>query len=107
MVKLGVKQTNKKVKEKVIQARILAYLLNKGISVDIITSGIYSGKGIADIIGCLPDGRYLAIEVKTPNKDATDLQDLWLKEKRKNNAITMVAHSVDEVSKLLRGYGYE
>ncbi len=106
LVKLGIQNKTKKVKEKVIQSHILAYLGSVGISADIITLGAYSGKGVADIIGCLPDGRYLAIEVKCAGKKPTELQAIWLKEKTKTNAITMVAHSVEEVKELLKGYGY-
>ena len=106
LVKLGIQKKTKKVKEKVIQSHILAYLRSVGISADIITLGAYSGKGVADIVGCMPDGRYLAIEVKCPGKKPTELQSIWLKEKSKVNAITMVAHSVEDVETFLKGYGY-
>ncbi len=94
------------VKEKVIQAQILAFLKSEKISVDVITVGAYGAKGIADIVGCLPDGTFLGIEVKRPNAKPTELQDLWLKEKTANNGICFVAHSVDECKELLRGFGY-
>ena len=106
LVKLGIQKKTKKVKEKVIQSHILAYLRSMKISADIITLGMYSGKGVADIVGCLPDGRYLAIEVKCAGKKPTELQAIWLKEKVKAGAIAFVAHSVEEVEEYLKGFGY-
>ena len=106
LVKLGIQKKTKKVKEKVIQSHILAYLRSVGVSADIITLGMYSGKGVADIVGCMPDGRYLAIEVKCAGKKPTELQAIWLKEKSKFNALTMVAHSVEEVEEFLKACGY-
>ena len=93
-------------KEKVIQSKILAWLKQQGFSVDVITLGAYSTKGVADIVGCLPDGTFLGIEVKRPNAKPTALQKAWMTDKRQNNAICFVAHSVDECHELLRGYGY-
>jgi Holliday junction resolvase len=93
-------------KEKTIQTEIVSWLKQEGFSVDVITVGAYGSKGIADIVGCLPDGTFLGIEVKRPNGKATELQDLWIKDKLKSNAICFVAHSVEECKELLRGFGY-
>ena len=86
---------------------MLAWLRVMGVSCDIITLGAYSTGGISDIIGCMPDGRFLSVEVKRPKGKVTKLQEMWIVEKLKSNGISVVAHSVDELAELLRGYGYE
>lgn len=68
-------------KEEYYEADILAWLRSVGISADkIVNEGFYNARkgfyqprksnfiplGMSDIIGCMPNGRYLAIEVKTP-----------------------------------------
>lgn len=68
-------------KEEYYEADILAWLRSVGISADkIISEGFYNARkwfyqprksnfiplGMSDIIGVMPNGRYVAIEVKTP-----------------------------------------
>ena len=101
------KRKRKVQSEKIIQANIVAWLRSNGISCDVITLNAYNSGGISDIVGCLPDGKFLSIEVKRPKVGKlTKLQEKWIEEKLKSNAVSIVAHSVDEVQQLLKGYGY-
>lgn len=59
----------------------------------------YGDKGIADIIGCLPSGRFLAVEVKRPGKEPTPEQDQFLLEVNSRGGLGIVAHSIDDITK--------
>lgn len=63
--------------------------------------------GSSDIIGCKPVtitadmvgqviGQFVAVEVKTPGKEATDAQSNFLRAIRAHGGLTGVAHSEDE-----------
>lgn len=53
--------------------------------------------GISDILGVLPTGHALAVEVKKwPNKPS-DKQDAFLERVAQNNGLAVVAWSVDDV----------
>ena len=93
-------------REKDIQKLIISFLRENKFSVDVITSGAYARKGIADIVGCAWDGRFIAIEVKRVGGKATKLQEEWLNEKRHNNGITFIATSIEDVKRNLNNYGY-
>lgn len=101
--------------EKDIQAAILQYLRlrnvfawrnnsgmqlipNKGGGMRAIRIGL---PGSADILGIMPDGRFLAIEVKRPGKMPTDEQRAFLGQIEANGGVAVVAHSVDDVISLL------
>ena len=56
-------------------------------------------KGISDILGCTPQGRFLAIEVKMPGKKPTQDQLLFLASVQAHNGIGLVAWSLDDVIK--------
>ena len=60
-------------------------------------------KGVADILGCY-QGRFLAIEVKSPGRQPTPDQAWFLGEVARANGIAFVAHSVEEV---VEGLGLE
>jgi penicillin-binding protein-related factor A (putative recombinase) len=62
--------------------------------------GLYSSKGIADIIG-IYQSRYLAIEVKRIGDKLSSEQEKFLKEVEENGGIALVAHSTEEVIKAL------
>lgn len=62
----------------------------------------YRMKGVADILGCLPDGRFLAIEVKTPKGRLTPEQRLFLGQIQASGGVSFVARSIDDV---IRGLG--
>ncbi len=97
---------SKQKSEKIIQAEIMKYLNKIGCSADVISNTGYGKKGIADIIGCMSDGKYIAIEVKRANGKATELQKLWLDYKSSRGAIVMIARSVEEVKEGLALHGY-
>jgi len=87
--------------EKDIQKKIMKFLKSlDNASFDVTTIGMYGNKGTADIVGVLC-GRYVAIEVKRPNKFPTALQKHWLDTKTKCGAICFVATSVREVEERL------
>jgi len=59
-------------------------------------------KGMADIIGVLPGGRFLAIEVKAPGGKATAEQQEFLDAVNKAGGAAFVARSTREVEAYLR-----
>ena len=54
-------------------------------------------KGIADIIGVSPDGRFIAIELKAPGNKPTQEQHEFLENIRRNGGIAFWADSVEDV----------
>lgn len=66
-------------------------------------------KGISDIIGLLPDGRFLAVEVKMPGKrkNLTPDQSQFLDEVNAMHGVAVCVTSLDELadamSKVMRG----
>lgn len=62
-------------------------------------------RGIADIIGCSPTGRFVAIEVKRKGGRASDDQLAFLDAVRQNGGIAILAHSIDDVLAHLEGAG--
>jgi len=97
-------------KEKDIQKSILDYLrLKKCLVFKHHSTGFtmkdgearafrYGMKGVSDIIGCLPSGRFLAIEVKRPGKKPSPDQDEFLKQVVMHGGLGFVATSIDDVS---------
>lgn len=57
--------------------------------------------GVSDIIGCLPNGQFLAIEVKRLGNILTVWQTNFLKLVIKAGGIGLVAYSVDDVIKTM------
>jgi hypothetical protein len=57
----------------------------------------YGLRGSADIIGILPDGRFLAIECKTKKNKLSPAQDYFLKQIKANGGVAILAYSVDDV----------
>jgi len=62
--------------------------------------------GVADIIGILPNGRLLAIEVKSKKGAVQDNQRMFLKEVTDRGALAFVARSVDDVEENLTKAGF-
>ena len=60
--------------------------------------------GTADVLGILPDGKFLAIEVKRPKGKATEKQLHFLEQIKKNNGIAFLAYSVYDVEENLKEY---
>jgi hypothetical protein len=56
-----------------------------------------SKRGVSDILGVLPGGRFLAIEVKAPNGKLTDHQKQFLEEVLSNGGFGLIARSPEEV----------
>jgi hypothetical protein len=58
-------------------------------------------RGISDIIGCLPNGRFQSIEVKKKGNKPSSEQLEFLDQVHRANGIGIVAYSLDEMMKLL------
>lgn len=69
-----------------------------------VHGGPYQMAGISDIIGCLPNGRFVALEVKIPGAEdtLTKLQEKFIKNTLKNNGISGMVTSVAQAKKLIR-----
>jgi hypothetical protein len=103
--------------EKVIQSQIMAYLTargifhwrqNQGATVVPATGGskrrffrMTSVDGVSDIIGVLPDGRFLAIECKTARNGPTEGQSDFLRRVNAAGGLGFVARSIDDVKREL------
>lgn len=92
-------------KETDITGAIKDYLELKGIFHWKNFGGPLAKKGVADILGILPGGRFLAIEVKTAKGQLSLEQGLFLMDITKNNGVAFVAHSLDEVIEKLKEVG--
>jgi hypothetical protein len=57
-------------------------------------------RGMSDMIVCLPDGKFAAIEVKRPGNKPTAEQLEFLEAVRRANGIGIVAYSIDDVMRL-------
>lgn len=91
-----------------IQRSIQRFLKKNGVEVFKTHGGIYSNSGMSDLIGILPDGRFLAIEVKSEaKKEPTELQYKFMKQVRENNGLAFWAWSVDCVRDELISAGYD
>jgi hypothetical protein len=60
-------------------------------------------KGMADLHGMLPDGRYFALEVKRPGECATPEQRAFLAVVRAGGGLAEVVHGFEEVANVLWG----
>jgi hypothetical protein len=107
--------------EKEVENLILEYLWNKGIHAwKNQSTGIYDPtrkvfrsrnkfqiNGVSDILGCLNDGRFLAIEIKKPVKNprtderlfnlASEDQRKFINNVNKNGGLAFVADSLSVV----------
>mgnify|MGYP001613377511 CR=1 FL=1 len=66
----------------------------------------YGTTGSPDILGCLPDGKFLGIEVKRARGKLTIFQREFLDKLSKNNAVAFVAYDLDDVIRELRARKY-
>jgi hypothetical protein len=62
--------------------------------------------GSSDIIGLLPDGKFLAVEVKTPHGRLSPEQSAFLEKVRGLGGVAIVARSFRELDAALRREGY-
>ena len=94
-------------KESQIQSKIIKYLESKG---GFVVNGIYSKKGIPDLIACIPFGKnkhvFVGCEVKKPEtrKNTSKLQELQLNKIKEAAGLSMVACSVEDVKEVLDEY---
>lgn len=58
--------------------------------------------GTADVIGLLPDGRFLGVEVKRPDKWPTKEQIAWMQRVNKNNGVAIWADNLATLDRLLK-----
>ena len=97
-----------------VKTAILRYLERRGIFAWNHPSGAvriapdrwvsFGKKGSSDILGCLPDGRFLAVEVKTPTGRLE--QSASLERIRGLGGVAIVAHSDRELDAILQGEGF-
>ena len=59
--------------------------------------------GSSDIIGITPDGRFLAVEVKTKTGRVSDEQQRFIDAVRRKGGVAGVARSVEEALQILAG----
>jgi VRR-NUC domain len=57
----------------------------------------FSVLGIADIIGVLPDGRFLAVETKSAGNTLIPGQKGFLETITRNNGVAIVAYSINDI----------
>lgn len=102
------KYKNKPTKEIDIIRSIIVYLNYRGFYVFRVNAGmmfhekkVFRGapKGVADIIGITPQGKFIAIEVKTPkNKDkVTSPQQAFLDTIKRKNGIAFVSVGIEDI----------
>src|SRR5262245_43864337 len=66
----------------------------------------FGAPGAADVLGLLPGGRLLAVEVKRPGGKTTGLQRAWLDMVGRAGALALVVISVDDLARQLGEAGY-
>ena len=59
-----------------------------------------ASKGMADLHGMFPDGRYFALEVKRPGEKPTPEQLAFLAAVRENGGIAAVVHGFEDVARV-------
>lgn len=64
----------------------------------------YGKKGSADIIGLLPSGKFLAIEVKTATGKQSEVQAEFQNGIEGNNGVYILARSTDDLQRQLIPY---
>ena len=88
-----------KMSEQKTQKKIIDHLKNNGYSV--FKTIATNRRGIADIIACSPEGRFVAIEVKFGSNKASELQKKYINEVLDNKGIAFVAYSLEDVLSIL------
>ncbi len=92
--------------EKNIQKNILSWLKKNKIMYFKTHQTGFTQSGISDIIGCLYDGRFFALEVKTSKGKPTRLQTHFLEKVDFNDGINGIVRSVEDVERLFADHGY-
>lgn len=94
--------------EKILQKAIIQYLRLKRCEVFKVNSGgVYDKKfggyrknayaGVADVIACSPEGRFIAIEVKGKNGKASEEQKEFLYQIERRGGIAILAYTLNDV----------
>lgn len=91
------KMTQPKIKETDITRAILQFLKARGIFAWKVFQSLGSTKGVPDILGVLPGGRSLMIEVKTPKGKLSEHQEAFLTRAKAEGACAFVARSVEDL----------
>jgi hypothetical protein len=99
-----------------IKAACLRYLARRGITAWNNPSGAvevrpgqwlqFGRKGSADILGCLPGGRFLAIEVKAPGGWLSPGQREFLETIKQQGGLAVVVKSYRDIEAALLEAGY-
>jgi hypothetical protein len=76
--------------ENAVKAKVKKLLDKYGIFHFCIAASPYGVGGISDRLCCLPNGRFMAIEVKAPGKKATALQMQFLISVTANEGVAFV-----------------
>lgn len=102
--------------ERDIQRAILEYLKLAGVVAVRVNSGAtkvgdryirFNGTpGCSDILACLPDGRFAAIEVKRPGGKPTPEQISFIESIQQCHGFAWVVQSVDDIRDNLKQHGY-
>jgi hypothetical protein len=66
----------------------------------------FGKKESADILGCLPDGKFLAVEVKSDHGRLSPEQSVFLEKIRGSGGMAVVVKSWKELDTALREAGY-
>jgi hypothetical protein len=99
--------------ETAVVREILEYLARRGIMAWRCQSGIVrvkrgwmhlAPKGTADIVGVLPGGRFLAVEVKTDDGDLEPSQVEWWARIIAAGALYVLARGIEDVEEALPGH---
>jgi hypothetical protein len=61
-------------------------------------------KGVSDVLGILPDGKLLAIEVKSKTGKPSPEQIQFIEKIKASGGVAFVARSLDEVMETVRPY---
>ena len=103
-------------KENKVQKEVLNYLLHNGVYCWRNNNtaqydeklGIYRAfngkKGVGDILGILPDGRFLSVECKSSTGKASPDQILFVKRCTLLGGLCVVVHSLDELKPAIEPY---
>ena len=89
--------------EQNIQKKIISYL-QKEAGAYVVKTVVSNRAGVPDLLACI-GGRFVAIEVKRPGKDATPLQRYNIGAILEAGGTAFVAHGVDEVKCELKKAG--
>ena len=89
--------------ERDIQRKILAYIKTLPCCHCFkVAQGAYSVIGVSDIICCC-NGKFVALEVKTPKGKPTKLQLKFLERITNTGGIASIVRNIDDVKEILKG----